>query len=101
MKNPADSKTVRGFHVLTKPIGPVCNLDCSYCFYLEKKQLYPEERSWRMNDVVLESYIRQYIHSQPGNEIHFTWQGGEPTLLAAAPPISFSHAGRFRGGDGS
>jgi uncharacterized protein len=81
MKKPADIKTAHGFHVLTKPIGPICNLDCSYCFYLEKQQLYPEERSWRMNDVVLESYIRQYIRSQPGNDIHFAWQGGEPTLL--------------------
>jgi len=71
----------RGFHLLTKPIGPICNLDCRYCFYLEKQNLYPNERQWRMSDEVLEEYTRQYIQSQPGNEVYFAWQGGEPTLL--------------------
>jgi serine-type anaerobic sulfatase-maturating enzyme len=71
----------RGFHILTKPIGPICNLDCKYCFYLEKQNLYPNERQWRMSDEVLEEYTRQYIQSQPGNEVYFAWQGGEPTLL--------------------
>ena len=71
----------RPFHLLTKPAGPVCNLDCQYCFYLEKEKLYPGETQWRMSDAVLAEYIRQYIQSQPGPEIHFAWQGGEPTLL--------------------
>jgi len=71
----------RGFHVLTKPIGPICNLDCKYCFYLEKEELYPGERSWAMSDQVLERYVQQYIEAQPGPEVHFAWQGGEPTLL--------------------
>jgi uncharacterized protein len=71
----------RGFHLLTKPVGPICNLDCKYCFYLEKEKLYPGETQWRMNDVVLAEYVRQYIQSQPAPEIHFAWQGGEPTLL--------------------
>jgi uncharacterized protein len=70
-----------GFHILTKPIGPICNLDCKYCFYLEKQKLYPEEREWRMSDEVLEEYVRQYIDDQPVPEINFAWQGGEPTLL--------------------
>jgi len=70
-----------GFHVLTKPIGPICNLDCSYCFYLEKQKLYPDESHWRMSDEVVEAYIRQYIQDQPVPEINFAWQGGEPTLL--------------------
>lgn len=71
------------FHVMTKPIGPICNLDCKYCFYLEKEKLYPDERKWKMSDEVLEAYISQYIHSQPASnpEISFAWQGGEPTLL--------------------
>src|SRR5579862_9722017 len=69
------------FHVLTKPVGPICNLDCKYCFYLEKGKLYPDERDWRMSDSVLEEYVRQYIQGQPGSEVHFAWQGGEPTLL--------------------
>src|SRR5438309_547056 len=74
----------RGFHVLTKPIGPICNLDCKYCFYLEKEKLYPEERKWAMSDEVLAAYVRQYIQGQGGQEgaeVHFAWQGGEPTLL--------------------
>lgn len=71
----------RGFHFLTKPVGPICNLDCHYCFYLEKEKLYPGEKSWKMSDAVLEEYVRQYIHSQPVPEISFAWQGGEPTLL--------------------
>lgn len=77
----SENPGTRGFHILTKPIGPICNLDCKYCFYLEKQKLYPNERQWRMSDEVLEEYIRQYIHSQPGNEVYFAWQGGEPTLL--------------------
>jgi uncharacterized protein len=71
----------RPFHVLTKPVGPICNLDCKYCFYLEKEKMYPGEKSWRMSDAVLEKYIFDYIQSQPVNEINFAWQGGEPTLL--------------------
>jgi uncharacterized protein len=71
----------RGFHVMTKPIGPLCNLDCKYCFYLEKTSLYPETRDFRMSEEVLESYVRQYIEAQDVPEISFAWQGGEPTLL--------------------
>jgi uncharacterized protein len=74
------------FHVMTKPIGPICNLDCRYCFYLEKEDLYEQERrkerpSWQMPDDVLESYVRQYIEAQDVPEVSFAWQGGEPTLL--------------------
>jgi uncharacterized protein len=71
----------RPFHILTKPVGPICNLDCKYCFYLEKEKLYPGETQWRMSDAVLTEYVRQYIASQPQDEINFAWQGGEPTLL--------------------
>jgi uncharacterized protein len=71
----------RAFHVMTKPIGPICNLDCKYCFYLEKENLYQGTRKWAMRDEVLEEYIRQYIASQPVPEVSFAWQGGEPTLL--------------------
>ena len=69
------------FHVLAKPTGPLCNLDCKYCFYLEKDTLYPSTAKWMMADDVLESFIRQYIEQQEANEVHFAWQGGEPTLL--------------------
>lgn len=66
---------------MTKPIGPICNLDCKYCFYLEKEKLYPGAPSWKMSDDLLESYIRQYIAAQPTDIVSFAWQGGEPTLL--------------------
>ena len=84
-ENPASSVLkVRPFHILTKPIGAICNLNCSYCFYLEKKALYPRKsahRDFRMSDTVLENYVRQYIAQQNASEIHFAWQGGEPTLM--------------------
>ncbi len=70
-----------GFHVMTKPVGPICNLDCKYCFYLEKEKLYPDQSSWAMSDEVLESYVRQYIEAQNVPVVSFAWQGGEPTLL--------------------
>jgi len=81
LSQPSITNTVRPFHILTKPVGPICNLDCKYCFYLEKEKLYPGESQWRMSDEVLTEYIRQYIQSQPVAEINFAWQGGEPTLL--------------------
>jgi uncharacterized protein len=66
---------------MTKPIGSRCNLDCSYCFYLEKEKLYPDAGGMRMKPEVLAAYIRDYIAAQPGPVVHFAWQGGEPTLL--------------------
>lgn len=72
---------VSPFHVMAKPIGAVCNLDCDYCFYLEKGNLYPNTSDFRMSSKVLESFIRQYIEAQPGDHVFFAWQGGEPTLL--------------------
>ncbi len=66
---------------MTKPIGPLCNLDCKYCFYLEKEKLFPADENYKMRDEVLEAYIRKYIQSQNTPEISFAWQGGEPTLM--------------------
>jgi uncharacterized protein len=72
----------RPFHVMAKPAGARCNLACSYCFYLEKEPAYyPAAGRPRMNEATLETYIRDYLASQPGEEVTFTWQGGEPTLL--------------------
>jgi len=69
------------FHLMTKPIGPICNLGCEYCFYLEKEALFGKGEKWRMSDEVLERYVRQYIEAQPVDTVTFAWQGGEPTLL--------------------
>lgn len=68
------------FHVMAKPRGAVCNLDCAYCFYLPKEQLYPGSAS-RMTDAVLERFVRQHIEAHQAPEVTFTWQGGEPTLM--------------------
>jgi serine-type anaerobic sulfatase-maturating enzyme len=76
-----EAPNLRAFHVMTKPVGPICNLDCKYCFYLEKEKLYPANERFAMPDQVLEEYIRQHIESQSSAEISFAWQGGEPTLL--------------------
>ncbi len=69
------------FHLMTKPIGSRCNLDCHYCFYLEKEKLYTDAGGMRMKPEVLETYVRDYIAAQPGSTVSFAWQGGEPTLL--------------------
>jgi uncharacterized protein len=68
------------FHVLTKPTGAICNLDCKYCFFLSKEELYPNSR-FRMTDETLERYVRQQLDAQQGPEVTLAWQGGEPTLM--------------------
>jgi len=71
----------RQFQVFAKPAGSLCNLGCRYCYYLEKKNLYPKSESFRMPDDVLEEYIVQHITASPDPEIRFSWHGGEPTVL--------------------
>jgi uncharacterized protein len=68
------------FHVMLKPRGAICNLDCAYCYYLAKELLYPGSR-FRMASELLEEYTRQYIEAQRVPEVTFAWQGGEPTLM--------------------
>ena len=71
----------QGIHVVAKPVGPACNLNCEYCFYLEKKALFGSDDNFRMNNEVLRSFIAGYILCQPTPIVEFVWQGGEPTLL--------------------
>jgi uncharacterized protein len=71
----------QGIHVVAKPIGPLCNLSCEYCFYLEKKVLFAPNEKYQMSDDVLRAFITGYISSQPTPVVEFVWQGGEPTLL--------------------
>jgi uncharacterized protein len=75
------ARASRDFQIFAKPIGAICNLDCHYCYYLEKQQLYPKRDSFRMSDELLEEYILQNIDACPGQIIRFLWHGGEPTLL--------------------
>ena len=70
----------RAFHLMTKPRGAICNLDCQYCYFLSKERLYPDS-SFRMSENMLEEYTRQYIEAQQVPEVTFAWQGGEPTLM--------------------
>jgi uncharacterized protein len=67
---------------MAKPIGARCNLACQYCFYLEKEPAYyPGAGVPRMSGATLEAFIRDYLAAQPGEEVNFTWQGGEPTMM--------------------
>jgi uncharacterized protein len=79
--NKGSEDPCRGIHVVAKPIGPACNLNCEYCFYLEKKALFGPREDYRMPDDVLAAFIRGYIEAQPTPAVEFVWQGGEPTLL--------------------
>ena len=74
-------KPVRRMHVMVKPTGALCNLDCAYCYYLPKQELLGRPENWSISDEVLETFIRQYFESQNYKEVVFSWQGGEPTLL--------------------
>ena len=67
-------------YVMAKPNGSSCNLNCSYCYYLEKEKLYDKRKNLEMSDSTLEKYIESYIQVQPVPEVLFTWHGGE-TLL--------------------
>jgi uncharacterized protein len=68
------------FHLLAKPSGSTCNIDCTYCFFLSKEALYPDERM-RMSPHTLETYLQQLLECHPGPEVLVAWQGGEPTLM--------------------
>ena len=72
--------TAEPFVVMAKPVGPLCNLECSYCYYLETGHFYDSSHSFRMSNALLERYVRQYIAASPGPVVQFTWHGGEPTL---------------------
>ncbi len=75
------ARATRRFHVMVKPAGSACNLDCTYCFYLSKRELPGGPGAGHMSDEVLERFVRGYIESVTGDEVVFSWQGGEPTLL--------------------
>ncbi|MBQ1198767.1 MAG: anaerobic sulfatase-maturation protein [Bacteroidaceae bacterium] len=75
----------RPLYVMTKPAGAHCNLACDYCYYLEKQKLYQNGDKHIMSDQLTEVFIREYIQSQFGNEVNFTWHGGEPMIR----PLSY------------
>ena len=77
----AVEKVSREFQIFVKPAGAVCNLDCQYCYYRDKRSLYPDTGVLRMPESLLEEYIVQHIGAAPGPEVGFSWHGGEPTTL--------------------
>jgi len=68
------------FHLLAKPSGSTCNIDCTYCFFLSKEALYPNDKH-RMSEATLEAYIRQLLEAHRTPNVTVAWQGGEPTLM--------------------
>lgn len=78
--SPQTTSDPGAFHVLLKPRGAICNLDCKYCFFLSKEKLFPGSK-FRMTDEMLEDYVRQHIAAHNVPEVTFAWQGGEPTLM--------------------
>lgn len=71
----------RRFHIMAKPGGSACNIDCKYCYYIDKADLPNGPGAGKMSDEVLEKFIRKYIEGVTSEEIVFSWQGGEPTML--------------------
>ncbi len=78
-----NGKASKRLHVMAKPIGAACNIDCTYCYYLSKQDLLEYKKGCTpvMDEATLETYICQYIEGQNTPEIIFSWQGGEPTML--------------------
>ena len=78
---PAQPGSARTYHAMVKPVGAICNIDCTYCYYLHKKELLGSTSKFRISDEILETHIKQYIEGQDREQVVFSWQGGEPTLL--------------------
>ena len=77
--SPENSQSTREFQLFVKPVGALCNLGCTYCYYLEKQDLYPVTEP-HMLDVLLEKYIIQHLETATEEPVLFSWHGGEPTL---------------------
>ena len=85
------------YHIMAKPVGARCNLNCKYCYYLEKKNLYKDGNTSLMTESILENFIKQYIQSQSAPVISFVWQGGEQGLNHLCPGLKslFKHAAPY------
>ena len=68
------------FNLMIKPAGSLCNLDCHYCYYLDKAEIY-HGRQPRMSEDMLETLTKQYIESNDVPEVTFNWHGGEPLVM--------------------
>ncbi len=77
---PTIAPFAKPLYVMLKPVGSICNIKCKYCYYLEKKELYPDEKRHSMTEEILERFTKQYLESQTMQEVLFTWHGGEPLI---------------------
>lgn len=68
------------FGLMLKPLGSLCNLDCNYCYYLDKSDIYGGTEP-RMSLDLLETVTEKYIRSNEAPEMQFDWHGGEPLLM--------------------
>lgn len=68
------------FGSMVKPVGSACNLNCTYCYYLDKAQTIYMDRQQVMSYKILEKYIQQYIAANDVPEVTFVWHGGEPLM---------------------
>jgi sulfatase maturation enzyme AslB (radical SAM superfamily) len=81
-------KRPAAFNVILKPAGPACNLNCTYCYYLEKKNLFDPVGNLKMSDGLLENFTKQFIEANEVPVVTFTWQGGEPTLIFSGKQLN-------------
>lgn len=68
------------FNIMIKPAGSLCNLDCKYCYYLDKAEIYGGKEP-RMTEAMLEKVVQEYISANGVPEVTFNWHGGEPLVL--------------------
>ena len=68
------------FNVMIKPAGSLCNLNCKYCYYPDKADIYGG-REPVMSEAMLETVVREYIAANDVPEVTFNWHGGEPLVL--------------------
>ena len=74
----------RPLYVMLKPVGPRCNLGCSYCYYLEKQQWAMSDDAPVMSEELLEKFVKEYLAAQTSRDVFFVWHGGEPLLRPVA-----------------
>jgi len=72
--------TPRISSLLIKPASAVCNLDCAYCFYLDREaDPYKDLPARRMTLETLERLVDTFLFYSYPNSV-FAFQGGEPML---------------------
>ncbi len=71
-------------YVMAKSVGSHCNLACTYCYYLEKGNLYKDNPKHVMSEELLEKFTKEYIQSQTTPQVLFTWHGGETFMRPLA-----------------